>query len=581
MLFDLKEFEQFFAEKALKKGLNLFEKGKVEQVQKMPNGSHHFLINSDIHLSIKKKADAVISYTCDCEQKKYCEHLSAVLFYFQQEVLGIAVKQSAQKNKKALVKASANAETISFKHFLQTLEFTQLLDFIEQYADENPFFKELVKAHFSHKSESNAFDFYTIEIKLILQNVVTLQKLSQKNIAEICLKIHNLLARAAGLKSDFNEAFFLRLALINELPQMFEKRVTGSDAELANLHKDNLQLLNAYYKDGLNQEEKNCWIRVTELAIKTNAKLQYETYVFLIPRAACIINRRDDFIKLKSLLAKRSQKNYYTNYFNKLLIAQLQLEIKEAELFQTTFAEKKYSEEPELAIALADLSFCEGKVANGFKQLEKFYEQSKQTPSYFGYLDYIISKASEFNYTQIELKYLKESFINGLNIYPNYLNRFFELLRKEELTNEIDEVITKLRQKDKHYHFDKITSLLMKLNRWEDVIAEVKKQQNKFSILNLAALHTWPHYDSDFLDLYVKHFLEAVREARVVYYQEYIFKEAKKYIDKLPQAEAASVMDTILFKLGRNNPLAAYITKHYQAEQGKQNTVDSGSVKPN
>ncbi len=573
MLFDVNEFEQFFTEKILSRGLKLFEKGKVELFEKPSNSIHHFVIDSETHLKIKKKADAILSYSCDCNQTKHCEHLSAAIFYFQKDILGITIKYTSTKRKNISKKNvdGASEKKMPFKHFLQKIDISQLIDFIGDYSEEHSFFKELLKVEFSERTENNAFNYYSLQIKLLLEPFLKLPKLNRKTSSEIASKFQFLLKKVAKTKSDFNALLFCRLALLDEFQTIIEKASSFADSDLEDIHKDNLQALDSYFKDGLNEEESSSWILCTELSLKSNSKVLSEVYTFLVARAACLIKKEADFLKLKTLLSKRSQKLYHTNYFNKLLIAQLQLEIKQAGQKHQSFVLKKYSEEPELAIALADLSFCEARIDQGFHHLETYYENAKQSAAFYGYLDYIISKANEFMIADIEIKYLKESFILGLNIYPNYLQRLIDLVPAEKSYAEIDDVIDKLKKKEKHFNFDKIATLLMKQGRWDEVANEIKKQQNKFSVLNIVAQKKWPHYDQEFLDLYVKHLLEAFREARVMYYQEHIFKEARKYIDKLPIDDAKKLVDTILFKMGKHHASLHFIRVYQDNLEGTRN----------
>src|SRR4051812_28340848 len=104
MLFDVRQFEQFFGEKILKKGLWLFERGELYFSEKTSSIEYRYEVSS-AELVLKKRGNQILSYNCTCAKDHFCEHLAAALFYFQQDELGISVKKSGasktQKNVEA------------------------------------------------------------------------------------------------------------------------------------------------------------------------------------------------------------------------------------------------------------------------------------------------------------------------------------------------------------------------------------------------------------------------------------------------------------------------------------------------
>src|SRR5687767_11065314 len=86
MLFSIAEFEHYFTEATLKKGLRHFDKGRVERVSSSARPGYHFLVREQ-DLFLKKKGDGILSFTCSCSAGVFCEHLAAVLFFLNRDSL--------------------------------------------------------------------------------------------------------------------------------------------------------------------------------------------------------------------------------------------------------------------------------------------------------------------------------------------------------------------------------------------------------------------------------------------------------------------------------------------------------------
>src|SRR4051812_45915633 len=81
MLFSTSHFEQHFEEQTLQKGLGIFRRKKVDLLQH-PSRSHYRFYSGNKELVLRKNGQRLMEYSCACGRINNCEHLAAVLFYF-------------------------------------------------------------------------------------------------------------------------------------------------------------------------------------------------------------------------------------------------------------------------------------------------------------------------------------------------------------------------------------------------------------------------------------------------------------------------------------------------------------------
>lgn len=562
MLFDAREFEHYFSNALLKKGLRLFEKGLLEPDGRVGSSEFKFLVEDQFELILKKRGDKVMDYTCSCNKPSYCEHLCAVLFYFQKDALGISVKKRELKARKA----EKTREERSLNLSLKDIEPASLVRFIEEYAAGNPLFKETVLAYFSSGSEEAAFHFYSVAIKNILAVSAATENLQQKNLDDIEAAVRNLVTVQDKNKSQYKSLYYISLAIQTELPFIFNSRLTGNETGLISLLEETNAVLDRNYCNGLSAKEKTAWKDAVFKFLKSNTNLYAATFSFLIPRAISLLNDKNESNDLKKLLERKNLKLIRTTGgLDVLEVAKLQLAIKEAELFKTPFPFKKYNQDLELLVAKAEHYFCSGKTDKAFKYLEENYKEVKiDFPTRFKvYSDYIISKAAEKKRADIELHYLEENFVYGLHVSPKELDRFLELIPVKKQSSQVTQLIAKIKKQSSGGTMDKIFAILLRTNRLNDLVKELKTQDNKFNLVNKIALQSLPEFSKELLSVYLQHLISALIEAKYTNYQQPLFLLAKKYLDRLPHKTANELVAQLLKQVEFIKPLYSFIRGYY------------------
>ena len=518
MLFNLKEFEHKIEETFLKKGLKLFLNKKVELIKKTGSESFSFLIHEKNigEISVQIRSEKIQNYNCFCGSKNNCEHLAAALFYLQQETLSMLKVKSLRKK----------AVTTSIKQ-----------------KKKNSFIKQIEL------------------IKEIIKPFAMASKLTRTEVNEIYKKIHFEKTGAA----TFGQDFYFDLAIVCELPKLSNYKYADGENVIDTLVENAKQEIEYHFNKGFSVNETEAFIDATYYSLRSQQNFRSGMYGFFISLASVIITNKNTTADLKILLKKRKQNKNKIGSINRKNVSELQLSIRDAELANKPFLLKNYESTLELPIALAEMEFHKHNHAKAFKLLELYAEKIK-IENINKYLDLIIEVlvyAKKYNSKKYEQNYLIEKFVCGYFIDTTELDRFFELNKKQNRDDLVREIILKIKTDSLFFTFEKIAVVLMHQHKFDELVVEIKKEKNKFKLLNEIGIKKFPHYDIDFLTLYTKHFLNAIADAKFPFFQQEMFDLARTYLDLLPGEERENIIKKFKDKLLYEKNMIEYISKLY------------------
>lgn len=551
MLFDIRQFENYFKERILRKGLRIFQSGAVELMEKQNGFEFHFAI-SDHTLILKKKGDKLLSYACNCGEIFFCEHLSAAMFYFQQETLGIKI------NKGRLTKAKKEFDYSA----VRKKEIKDLELFIK--SSRNDLSSASITNFLVGRTAVLLSDVYAAQIKHVFEpylatqpNVIGLKELE----GELEVLIRKI---KKGFKKK-EDVFYLQAGIVKAFLFLSPFRPEDRENYLKEIYSKALQALEVRFVKGLSNPEKLEWFNLTLASIESNKILQGETFTFLLPRFLSFATTKSELRAIRSLLEKRHYKRSYSQTFDKFLIAKLQAAEKERQLFKVALPPELAGREPEFTIARAELFFCAGQVDKGFKVLEAQYEFVKENRKnqLSDYLDYIVLGAKTYQRSEIEMNYLRQGFIHRLFIVLEELERFLSLIPKEKQEESIQQLLKEIRNTARGYFQDKIAVLLLRGNMLDELVRELERQHNKFGLMHEIALRKFPEYTPGFLNLYIRHLSESLKQNPVYNFQLQTFAKAKTYFDKLPISVVNGLIKKILDQVGKAGHFYRYVNELY------------------
>ena len=560
MLFDAKEFEHFFTGPVLKNGLTLFERGQVMAMAVFANGTWEFSVGADFRLNLQKRGDKILSYQCSCNKKAACEHLSAVLFYFQKEVLGLVVKKNRGRILKK--KTSDTSTNQSFRMLLNGVPHADLLDFIELYAAGDRAFKDSAGDYFSSNVNDKTLYYFQLRIRILVKNHP--DSLNQDQLNGIYAQIKELINKTGSRKEEAINLYYLHLAVIGELPAVLNRRITGNESQLVELVYQSRKALDLFFKEGLSTTWKTAWLKTTR-QLTTLHGMGMESLLFLIPRALNLLKHKYDFEDLIASVNKYKSGPRFSDQPDHLLIVKLQLAIKGVLLFKTPLPPKQQQASLEWIIAKAELDLCNQKIAKGFKQLEKGYDLVKENYPMFrlNFINYFILKAAEYDQVTLELKYLIENMLYGLHIQPKQLRRLLDLLPADARNSQLDALLNSFRNSEIPFSEEKIMTLLLTSGRLKQLTEELKKHPGKFPLLHRLMVQDLPDYTPTVFPLYADQFLQALETKKETKERENLVALTKRYLERLPEDVEAVLVSKILDLVKKSHGLSTFLNARF------------------
>jgi hypothetical protein len=95
MLFRTEAFEQYFSERNLKRGYQLYEKGLISLLSRNNSSEARYHIANEEGV-LRKRSASVISWDCSCG-KDFCQHLAALMFNLHHSGLELPAKKTRKK----------------------------------------------------------------------------------------------------------------------------------------------------------------------------------------------------------------------------------------------------------------------------------------------------------------------------------------------------------------------------------------------------------------------------------------------------------------------------------------------------
>jgi hypothetical protein len=173
----LDQFEQIIDETILKRGLNYFRRGLVEEPEELSHGYFEAIVQGSepYRVTVTVQDRKVTNYSCTCpyDMGPVCKHVAALLFALQEESLGIQKKlrkktSSLLSAKKGSMKGRKTVRE-QVEEILTRLSPELQADFIREQCLRDPSFRRLFIAQFTRHLEGESKAIYAQQIKAILQ----------------------------------------------------------------------------------------------------------------------------------------------------------------------------------------------------------------------------------------------------------------------------------------------------------------------------------------------------------------------------------------------------------------------------
>ena len=175
MQIPLNQFEQYIDETILRRGLQYFKKGHVHKLEEISPGEYEAVVEGTEEYTVQftLKNGIITEYVCDCPYDfgPVCKHVVAVLFYLQQEELGLNKETKKVITSQITKPTKKGTAAQQIDELLEKAPHDELKQFIREQASENSSFRDLFLLSFAQLNLSESKEHYVKQIKSILETV--------------------------------------------------------------------------------------------------------------------------------------------------------------------------------------------------------------------------------------------------------------------------------------------------------------------------------------------------------------------------------------------------------------------------
>ena len=234
----LDEFEQHIDEDILKRGLQYFKKGYVTSVDELSGGEYEAIVEGNdtyiVQLQVKNGSVIACNCTCPYDWGPVCKHEVAVMFYLQQDELGLKAKKKsttktsplsdvAGKEKKEVKKKKTIQEQL--EEILEKLSPEEMRGYIGEYCDKDKTFRDLFLTQYLHLIQPVSKDIYTKQIRAVLKSASgRYGYIDYAGARQVGNSMHQLyqLAEKAVSAGNWREAMYMGCAMLEEMTKAIE-----------------------------------------------------------------------------------------------------------------------------------------------------------------------------------------------------------------------------------------------------------------------------------------------------------------------------------------------------------------------
>ena len=239
MKIPLNEFEQHIDEDILKRGLRYFKKGCVTSVDELSGGEYEAIVEGSdtyiVQLHVKNGSVTTFNCTCPYDWGPVCKHEVAVMFYLQQDELGLKAKKKsttktstlsdvAGKEKKAVKKKRSIREQL--EEILEKLSPEEMRSYIGEFCGKDKTFRDLFLAQYLHLIQPVTQEIYSKQIRAVLKSASGrygyIDYAGARQVGNSMYQLYQLAEKAMNAGS-WREAMYMGRAIMEEMTIAIER----------------------------------------------------------------------------------------------------------------------------------------------------------------------------------------------------------------------------------------------------------------------------------------------------------------------------------------------------------------------
>lgn len=549
----LSHFEEYIDEPILKRGLSYFKNGFVHEPEEIRPGDYEAVVEGSedytVKLSIRNRV--ITEHSCDCsyDMGPVCKHVAAVIFYLEQEKLGLTqnTKKGSSKKAKASSSKPSKRKTLAQQvdDLLGKATHDELILFVRELAAKDSLFRDLLLASFAQYNPNESKTLYTKQVKTLIKVARGKYGFLDSSGAEY---VSNELSSMLGLanhyirKGNHKSAFFICTAIMDELISALEY-ADDMDGHLTDTIYDAYDTLTAIAQADPPEEVRKLIFKYCLTSFSKRSFSGWDWHLNFLHLAAYMLSTDSEMEELFKRIAAIPKSSEY--------------EVKKAQEIQYDVLLKRKGEsvaQKYLEQNIDNPSFKARAIQDALDQ--KDYEKAtalanegiEQDSGYPGLIidwyDWLLKIAESQNDTERIILYARYLLLKSHNPKRDYYQILKEIVPTEEWTNLVEAIVQEAMERKPYYRTDLVASIFIREEWWSRLLDLVKKEYTLDQLAKYEKLLA-QHFPSELADLYAERIIRYVEN----HVGRSHYRTACKYIRKMIKLGAREKADEVISQL--------------------------------
>ncbi|WP_297170957.1 SWIM zinc finger family protein [uncultured Porphyromonas sp.] len=549
----LSHFEEYIDEPILKRGLSYFKNGFVHEPEEIRPGDYEAVVEGSeyytVKLSIRNRV--ITEHSCDCsyDMGPVCKHVAAVIFYLEQEKLGLTqnTKKGSSKKAKASSSKPSKRKTIAQQvdDLLGKVTHDELILFVRNQAANDSLFRDSLLASFAQYNPNESKTLYTKQVKTLIKVARGKYGFLDSSGAEY---VSNELSSMLGLanhyirKGNHKSAFFICTAIVDELISALEY-ADDMDGHLTDTIYDAFDTLATIAQEDPPEEVRKLIFKYCLTSFSKRSFSGWDWHLNFLHLAAYMLSTDSEMEELFKRIAAIPKSSEY--------------EVKKAQEIQYDVLLKRKGEsvaQRYLEQNIDNPSFRARAIQDALDQ--KDYEKAtalanegiEQDSGYPGlvasWYDWLLKIAESQNDTERIILYARYLLLKRHNPKRDYYQILKEIVPTEEWTNLVEAIVQEAMERKPYYRTDLVASIFIREEWWSRLLDLVKKEYTLDQLAKYEKLLA-QHFPSELADLYAERIIRYVEN----HVGRSHYRTACKYIRKMIKLGAREKADEVISQL--------------------------------
>lgn len=549
----LSHFEEYIDEPILKRGLSYFKKGFVHEPAEVRPGDYEAVVEGSEEYTVKLSISngVIIEHSCDCpyDMGPVCKHVAAVIFYLEQEELGLtqSTKKGSSKKAKASSSKPSKRKTIAQQvdDLLGKVTHDELTLFVRELAAKDSLFRDLLLASFAQYNSNESKVLYTKQVNTLIKVARGKYGFLDSSGAEYVSKeLSSMLGLANHYirKGNHKSAFFICTAIKDELISALEY-ADDMDGNLTDTIYDAFDTLATIAQEDPPEEVRELIFKYCLTSFSKRSFSGWDWHLNFLRLAAYTLSTDSEMEELFKRIAaipksseyevKKAQEIQYDVLLKRKgkSVAQRFLEQNignpsfRAQAIQDALDQKDY----EKAIALAN---------DGIEQ------DSGYPGLIIDWYDWLLKIAESQNDTERVILYARYLLLESHNPKRDYYQILQATVPPEEWTDFVEAIVQETMERKPYYRTDLVASIFIREEWWSRLLDLVKEERTLDQLAKYEKLLA-QHFPNELADLYAERIIRYIEN----HVGRNHYRTACKYIRRMIKLGAREKADEVISQL--------------------------------